>query len=225
MFSILVALFLQGPAHARDLLRVDLLAIRPTQGYIGVEWAKEKKEKFARLSAKQMSDYLRKEAPPAVLGPEGTVYLLDNHHEFYAMVSIGIREGFVDIVADFSGDSSYKFFKRMKRRKWLYLGNDRGQFRNSLAALPKTLTGLRDDPYRTLSSRLKRAGGYDKMKRPHFEFIWANALRKVIPLEVLLASPGLALELALTFAASADAAHLPGYAGRHKASGCEHWLR
>ncbi|KAL4447191.1 hypothetical protein ABPG77_007224 [Micractinium sp. CCAP 211/92] len=88
--------------------------------------------------------------------------------------------------------------------------------------MPKAVTGLQDDPYRSLAAYVRYAGGYRKPKpsagsnqQPEFfvEFKWAQyLLGKMGELE---GEPDnlRVLEAALDHAKSPDAADLPGYIG------------
>ena len=51
-----------------------------------------------------------------------------------------------------------------------------GRFRD----IPKSVTGLVDDPFRSLAGELRRAGGFAKDTTPFSEFLWADFLRRRI---------------------------------------------
>ena len=44
--------------------------------------------------------------------------------------------------------------------------------------IPKSVTDLVDDPFRSLAGELRRAGGFAKDTTPFSEFIWADFLRR-----------------------------------------------
>jgi len=212
-------------AKPSGYLQVHLGEVRPTQGVIGKDWAEEKCKKFEALSKGELKEYLEEETPPAVMGPKGTVYLLDNHHEFYCLQKLGVKTAWVKIIGDLSeAKSSAELEQMLRERNWIYLGDENGKMTMTLAKMPKTLADLGNDPYRGLASRVRKAGGFEKVKRPHVEFIWANMLRQVIPLDIVLNNPELALQLGLVFAKSAEASRMPGYSGTYKPSDCERFL-
>jgi hypothetical protein len=80
--------------------------------------------------------------------------------------------------------------------------------------MPKTISDLTDDPFRSLSGALKRAGGYAKNKAPFSEFRWANFLRSRIARETVESDFNRALSLALDLAQSRETITLPGWCGR-----------
>jgi hypothetical protein len=79
--------------------------------------------------------------------------------------------------------------------------------------MPKTVFDLTDDPYRSLSSALKRVGGYAKNRAPFSEFRWANFLRHRIARETVERDFDHAQELALVLAQSRETITLPGWLG------------
>ncbi|KAL4443720.1 hypothetical protein ABPG75_011457 [Micractinium tetrahymenae] len=91
--------------------------------------------------------------------------------------------------------------------------------------MPSTVTGLQDDPYRSLAAYVRYAKGYSKPRpsaggneQPEFfvEFKWAQYL--LGKMGELQGEPDNArvLEAALDYAKSPDAADLPGYIGDKK---------
>ena len=44
--------------------------------------------------------------------------------------------------------------------------------------LPKSVTELKDDPFRSLAGELRRVGGFAKDTTPFSEFLWADFLRR-----------------------------------------------
>src|ERR1700721_1933474 len=44
--------------------------------------------------------------------------------------------------------------------------------------IPKSVTALVDDPFRSLAGALRRAGGFSKETTPFSEFLWADFLRR-----------------------------------------------
>ncbi len=80
--------------------------------------------------------------------------------------------------------------------------------------LPRDLSGLVDDPYRSLASDVREAGGFAKTQTPYSEFLWADYFRDHIRRRALDSKYPKALERALILARDRDARHLPGWAGQ-----------
>ena len=75
------------------------------------------------------------------------------------------------------------------------------------------MTGLVDDPFRSLAGELRRAGGYAKDTTPFSEFIWADFLRRRMKRKLVEKDFERAIEKALQLAKSEDAGYLPGWCG------------
>ena len=79
--------------------------------------------------------------------------------------------------------------------------------------IPKSVSALVDDPFRSLAGELRRAGGFAKDTTPFSEFLWADFLRRRMKRRQVEADFSGALEQALGLAKSADANYLPGWCG------------
>jgi hypothetical protein len=75
------------------------------------------------------------------------------------------------------------------------------------------VTGLVDDPFRSLAGELRRAGGFAKDTTPFSEFLWADFLRRRMKAKAVKADFDRAIEKALQLAKSAEAGYLPGWCG------------
>ena len=67
-------------------------------------------------------------------------------------------------LADFSGVETDLFWRLMEFHHWAHPYDEKGQ-RHDFAAIPKRLTQLRDDPYRSLAGEVRKAGGYARTPR------------------------------------------------------------
>ena len=90
--------------------------------------------------------------------------------------------------------------------------DDSGQ-RRTYADIPKALTDLVDDPFRSLAGELRRAGGYAKDTTPFAEFLWADFLRRRIKRKSVETDFSQPFEKALELAKSKEADFLPGWCG------------
>ena len=65
----------------------------------------------------------------------------------------------------------------LDNRSWMHPFDDQGR-RRDYADIPKAVTDLVDDPFRSLAGELRLAGGYAKDTTPFSEFLWADFLRR-----------------------------------------------
>jgi hypothetical protein len=79
--------------------------------------------------------------------------------------------------------------------------------------IPKRVTDLVDDPFRSLAGELRRAGGFAKDTTPFSEFLWADFLRRRMKRGTVEREFERAIEKALRLAKSEDADYLPGWCG------------
>jgi hypothetical protein len=100
----------------------------------------------------------------------------------------------------------------MDNHNWMHPFDDDGR-RRPYKDIPKDITGLVDDPFRSLAGELRRAGGYAKDTTPFSEFIWADFLRRRMKRKLVERDFDRALVKALQLAKSADADYLPGWCG------------
>lgn len=207
----LLYIFTALPAFAGDLLEAELEKVRPTQAVVGLQWVGHKAEKFEGMSNRDLKQRLRAEAPPAVVGPGGVIYILDHHHEFRALLEIGVDKALVEVIKDMSDWTFKEFEKYMIEKGWGYYGDSEGKLVYTLATLPTRLRDMKNDSHRTLASLLRRAGGFVKNGDTHIEFAWANALRPMVSAQMIARNPDRAVEMALDFALSPEAKKLPGF--------------
>ena len=100
----------------------------------------------------------------------------------------------------------------MENRNWMHAYDDKGQ-RRDYTDIPKSVSDLVDDPFRSLAGELRRAGGYAKDTTLFSEFLWADFLRRRIKRKVVESNFSHAVEKALELAKSRDAGYLPGWCG------------
>ena len=98
----------------------------------------------------------------------------------------------------------------LDNRSWMHPFDDQGR-RRDYADIPKAVTDLVDDPFRSLAGELRLAGGYAKDTTPFSEFLWAER-RRMKRQNVEKDFDG-ALEEAFKLAKRTDSNYLPGWCG------------
>lgn len=194
--------------------RVRVAALRPTQFVVGKEEISRRSERIEKLSRKQLDKFLSRRKVSVVLGPNGGHWLVDGHHLALALIRAGIDEVNLNVVQDWSDTSEDEFYARMSAAGYFYLYDKRGNGPLDPRDLPRSLDGLKNDPYRSLAWEARKAGCFTKSGVPFAEFRWAELFRAEIPRKLLKQRPRRALKLALQLCRDASARALPGYQGQ-----------
>lgn len=175
--------------------------VRPTQSQVGYAWIKYKLEKsFTSSSSAQdeMSDSV-----PAVLGPDGYFYIVDDHHTLSALDYSGYSDVSVtlDVLCDKRSTASMDiFYKYLEGNNFIYLGYHpldkpnvlpeaiAPQFLPTIFSFTSSSKSFTDDPWRSMAgySRKVSDSEYRCMYRgcgdgsqssgasvPYFEFKWS----------------------------------------------------
>ena len=190
---------------------VAIDALRPTQITVGMREVEAKRKRW-REFRKSKEDFLGKHMIPVIKGPQDRYYVIDHHHLALALHREGVKEIAVTIVADLRKVDKEAFWVYLDNRAWMHPFDREGR-RCEYKDLPKKITGLVDDPFRSLAGELRRSGGFAKDTTPFSEFLWADFLRRRIKRRVIDTDFSSALEQALHLAKSADADYLPGWCG------------
>jgi hypothetical protein len=194
--------------------------LHPTQftvGYLPVDKKMEKIEKYDRDG--KLEKYLKKKVAPAIIGPNGKLYIIDRHHTFTALMLSNVdhnkKWARIEVIADKRDSSWSEFYQFMTENKYFYLYR-RGIGRQAPSDLPNELSKLEDDPYRSLSWVVREAGGFKKVNVSYLEFFWARFFRNegIVLNSSSERSINKVLKRALELARSPKASHLPGYIGR-----------
>lgn len=192
---------------------VPILSLRPTQMTVGMREVKEKRKRWrAQKSTRKQAESLGKHMIPVVLGPDKRHYVVDHHHLARALHDEGVKDVLVTVIADLTMVDKDAFWSVLDHRRWAYPYDGKGE-RRHFRDIPKSVTGLKDDPYRSLAGEIRRAGGYAKDTTPFSEFLWADLFRRRIPRKAVEADFAAAMEKALAIAKSKDAIYLPGWCG------------
>ncbi|MDR3408817.1 MAG: ParB-like protein [Methylovirgula sp.] len=191
---------------------VPLADLRPTQITVGYREVTEKRRRWKELADEKGAEFLGKHMMPVILGPKERHYVIDHHHLGLALIEEKVKDILVNVVADLRTLQLDAFWIFLDNRGWMHPFDENGQ-RKTYADIPKALTDLADDPFRSLAGELRRAGGYAKDTTPFAEFLWADFLRRRLKRKNVEADFSHAVEKALSLAKSTEASFLPGWCG------------
>lgn len=195
-----------------ELTPVAIKTLYPTQMTIGLREVARKRKAFAKRAKSDGPVFLGHHMVPAVAGPKGRLYIVDNHHLVRALHDDGVEHVLTSLVADLSKLAKPLFWTVMENRNWLHPYNAKGE-RMPHTAIPKSIAKLADDPYRSLAGEVREVGGYAKDMTPYAEFLWADFLRHRIDAKALAKDFDSAVTDAVKIARSKVAAYLPGWSG------------
>jgi hypothetical protein len=205
-------------------------AMRPTQCSVGFLEVQFKMREMRERSVKpdELAKYLKGHPIPAVLGPDGCMYLTDHHHMGLSLVKLTnewdesdrpaalnpYRNCCFQIVRDYSERlelTMKQFFGKLEENHLSHPFDGNGK---RVGKIPKYLSELVDDPYRSLAGLARKAGAFDKVNIPFTEFRWADYLRdKVDARAISKESLAKSIHQAIILANDPAAAALPGFHG------------
>jgi len=192
---------------------VPILSLRPTQMTVGMREVKEKRKRFREHgSEKKQDELIGKHMIPVVVGPDERYYVVDHHHLARALHDEGIKDILVAVIGDLTMVGKDAFWGVMDNKRWVYPYDAKGE-RRHFKDLPKSISDLKDDPFRSLAGELRRAGGFAKDTTPFSEFLWADFLRRQMSRKLVEDNFTRAMDKALELAKSQDAIYLPGWCG------------
>jgi hypothetical protein len=191
---------------------VEILSLRPTQMTVGMREVEAKRARWRKHPNSKKAEFLGAHLIPVVLGPKNECYIIDHHHLVLALHREGVVEIATTVVADLSRQSRGEFWVFMDHRGWVH-PYDRDGERRRYQNIPKEISGLTDDPYRSLAGELRLAGGYAKDVTPFNEFLWADFLRRRVKHKLVKRDFAAALRQARRLAKSDTADYLPGWCG------------
>ena len=194
------------------LIEVDVASLRPTQVTVGLAVVAHKRDEWRGLSKKERNKRLKQQWFPSVLGPKGRYYITDHHHLGRALLEEGIESAWVTVQRDYSWLDPDQFWRIMDFHQLTHPFDEHGK-RLDYSAIPKDITELRNDPYRSLAGFVRTAGGYAKDSAPFAEFLWADFFRPQISLDIINKSQKQAVEEAVGLARGSEARYLPGWTG------------
>ncbi len=189
---------------------VTIADLRPTQMTVGMREVREKRQRWKKV--KRKAEFLGSHLIPVIHGYRERYYVIDHHHLALALEQEKVEQVAVTVVADLRKLDERSFWTYLDNRGWLHPYDVRGR-RRSHEELPRRLSGLVDDPFRSLAGELRRIGGFAKDTTPFAEFLWADFLRRRIKRKRIVNDFAEALEEAFRLAKSEDANYLPGWCG------------
>jgi hypothetical protein len=194
------------------LTTVAITDLRPTQITVGLREVMEKRKLWRGTGKKKGEKFLGKHMIPVILGPKERNYVIDHHHLARALHDEGQKDVAVTVTANLSTLDIDEFWTVMDNRSWMHPFDDDGR-RRHYKDIPKSVTELVDDPFRSLAGELRRAGGFAKDTTPFSEFLWADFLRRRMKRKAVERDFGHALDKALELSKTKDADYLPGWCG------------
>ena len=156
---------------------VSISALRPTQITVGMREVEEKRRHWRKHDDDKKGEYLGKHMIPVVLGPKQRPYVIDHHHLSRALHEEGVKSVLVSVVRDLRHLARDEFWVVLDHLTWVHPYDANGR-RRGFEDIPKSVTGMDDDPFRSLAGELRRAGGFAKDTTPYSEFLWADFLRR-----------------------------------------------
>lgn len=198
------------PAQTHCLVPIEKL--HPTQFAVGFKEVEIRAKNIARKNPAKLQDYLNEHLAQIVIGPEGEPYLIDGHHLALALQKTQKAEMVeAEVAANWRNMSREEFWKNMRERHWVYLYDHRGEGPLDPEKLPKKVSEMSDDPYRSLAWLVRKRGGYEKTTASFAEFKWAGFFRTRIALAGKSPDFKRAAEAALALCRTSEAKDLPGF--------------
>jgi hypothetical protein len=187
-----------------------LSQLHPTQMTVGYAEVLLKRQQWRALDERGKIAFIAGHALPGVLGPKGRRFIIDHHHLARALFKEHVELVLFKVLADFSALDRREFWTVMDYWQWVHAYDAEGR-KHPYGDLPKSVSGLADDPYRSLAAAVRMAGAFPKEQTPFAEFLWADFFRRRISAKLLAKNPSAALSEALPLAHDQAARHLPGW--------------
>jgi hypothetical protein len=191
---------------------IAIKKLRPTQITVGMREVDAKRRHWRKLPDKQKETFLSNHMVPVIHGPKDHHYIIDHHHLARALYDEGAQQVFFVVVADLKTLDQDAFWTFLDHHGWVYPYDAKGR-RRDYDEIPKSITELRDDPFRSVAGELRRVGGFAKDTTPFSEFLWADFLRRHLTAAQIQKDFDGALKKADKLAKSPAAKYLPGWCG------------
>jgi len=199
-------------ADSSQFVTVKLKDLRPTQITVGLIAVEAMVRRWEAMSRRRRKAHLDDRWFPAAKGPDDAYYITDHHHHGVALHRCGVRKVRIIMLKDLSELESKPFWMAMDHYNWVHPYNAKGH-RDDFSRIPKKLTQLKDDPYRSLADHVQKLGGYAATDVPYEEFLWADYFRERIDIGKDGAGWDNAVATALALAKDIKGKCLPGWCG------------
>ena len=137
---------------------------------------KRLREYWKSTSRQKSAANFRQTHDPGGAGTGRTPLVVDHHHLARAFTREGRGRILVTVIGDLAGMVERDaFWGVMDNKRWVYPYRHKGE-RRHFKDIPKSITALKDDPFRSLAGELRRVGGYAKDTTPFSEFSAADFL-------------------------------------------------
>lgn len=134
---------------------VAIADLRPTQITVGMREVEMKRIRWRAEREEKGADFLGRHAVPVVIGSKRRLYLIDHHHLALALHLEGEQEVLITVVADLSRLGKDEFWSVLDNRSWMHpLDAESG--RRGHEEIPRKVSSLVDDPYRSLAGAAAR---------------------------------------------------------------------
>ena len=202
--------------HVREpvLKPITIETLRPTQITVGMREVQAKQKSWQQQAPKKRAEFLGRHMIPVIRGPKDRLYVLDHHHLSLALHNEGVENVLVSAVVDLRTLSKDEFWVYLDNRCWAHPYDASGR-RRDFDDIPGKISGLKDDPFRSVAGELRRIGGFAKDITPFSEFLWADFMRRRISRSLAEDDFAKALKQAMKLAKSEEASYLPGWCGPH----------
>ncbi len=191
---------------------VKISDLYPTQITVGMREVEAKRKRWREQAGKKRAEFLGKHMIPVVLGPGDRHYVIDHHHLARALHEEGVKHILCTVISNLSKLDRDMFWFVLDTRDWMHPFDDQGR-RRGHKDLPRKVSALIDDPFRSLAGELRRVGGFAKDTTPFSEFLWAQFLRARLKRKDVERDFDGAINTALSLAKSQEANYLPGWCG------------
>src|SRR6516162_10998650 len=133
---------------------VPITSLRPTQLTVGMREVEAKRKSWRQHPERKKPEFLGRHLVPVILGPKDQAYVIDHHHLALALHREGVTDVATTVVADLHDLPRDAFWIYLDNRGWLHPYDADGR-RRGYKSIPKRLTELVDDPFRSLAGELR----------------------------------------------------------------------
>jgi len=162
------------------------------------------------LSGKKRQALVEQHWFPTIIGPKQQHFIIDHHHLGVALYEEGQERVLLTILKDLSWLDESTFWRVMEFHQWAHPFDREGK-RVDFKKIPKRISQLQDDPYRSLAGLARKQGAFAKDITPYSEFLWADYFRAHVDKDLLGQSMDKAVKVAIKMAKKNQASYLPGW--------------